>query len=69
MDGKLTFDRLTDVYHSGTKHEEDQPAHLHVADPNLCETTLPGGVREPLREVLPGRGLRDGAEGAPSPKT
>src|SRR5262249_54313437 len=24
-DGKLTFDRLTDVYHSGTRHEEDQP--------------------------------------------
>jgi len=20
-DGKLTFDRLTDVYHSGTRHE------------------------------------------------
>ena len=40
-DGKLTFDRLTDVFHSGTIHEEDQPAHLHVADPNICETTLP----------------------------
>ena len=26
-DGKLTFDKLTDLYHSGTKHEEDQPAH------------------------------------------
>jgi len=24
-DGKLTFDKLTDLYHSGTKHEEDQP--------------------------------------------
>src|SRR5205807_9785556 len=27
-DGTLTFDRLTDVYHSGTRHEEDQPCHL-----------------------------------------
>jgi electron-transferring-flavoprotein dehydrogenase len=35
-DGKLTFDRLTDVYHSGTRHEEDQPCHLHVADTNIC---------------------------------
>jgi electron-transferring-flavoprotein dehydrogenase len=35
-DGKLTFDRLTDVYHSGTRHEEDQPCHLHVLDPNIC---------------------------------
>jgi electron-transferring-flavoprotein dehydrogenase len=35
-DGKLTFDRLTDVYHSGTRHEEDQPCHLHVLDPSIC---------------------------------
>jgi electron-transferring-flavoprotein dehydrogenase len=35
-DGKVTFDRLTDVYHSGTRHEEDQPCHLHVLDPNIC---------------------------------
>jgi electron-transferring-flavoprotein dehydrogenase len=35
-DGALTFDRLTDVYHSGTRHEEDQPNHLHVADFNIC---------------------------------
>ena len=37
-DGKFTFDRLTDVYHSGTRHEEDQPCHLHVADTNICST-------------------------------
>src|ERR1700676_1715127 len=35
-DGKLTFDRLTDVYHSGTRHEEDQPCHLIVRDLNVC---------------------------------
>jgi len=35
-DGKLTFDRLTDVYHSGTRHEEDQPVHLVVEDLNIC---------------------------------
>lgn len=35
-DGTLTFDRLTDVYHSGTRHEEDQPCHLVVADLNIC---------------------------------
>jgi electron-transferring-flavoprotein dehydrogenase len=35
-DGVLTFDRLTDVYHSGTRHEEDQPVHLHVLDTNIC---------------------------------
>jgi electron-transferring-flavoprotein dehydrogenase len=37
-DGKLTFDRLTDVYHSGTRHEEDQPCHLVVHDLNVCAT-------------------------------
>jgi electron-transferring-flavoprotein dehydrogenase len=37
-DGKLTFDKLTDLYHSGTKHEEDQPSHLVVHDTNICAT-------------------------------
>ncbi|HEV2304722.1 MAG TPA: electron transfer flavoprotein-ubiquinone oxidoreductase [Candidatus Acidoferrales bacterium] len=35
-DGVLTFDRLTDVYHSGTRHEEDQPCHLIVRDTSIC---------------------------------
>jgi len=36
IDNVLTFDRLTDVYNSGTIHEEDQPSHLKVADTNIC---------------------------------
>jgi electron-transferring-flavoprotein dehydrogenase len=35
-DGKLTFDRLTDVFHSGTRHLDDEPCHLQVADTNIC---------------------------------
>jgi electron-transferring-flavoprotein dehydrogenase len=35
-DGALTFDRLSDVYHSGTRHEEDQPCHLVVLEPDIC---------------------------------
>jgi electron-transferring-flavoprotein dehydrogenase len=35
-DGELTFDRLADVYNSGTSHEEDQPVHLLVHDPSIC---------------------------------
>jgi len=35
-DGKLTFDRLTDVYHSGTRHDEDQPCHRKVLEPTVC---------------------------------
>jgi electron-transferring-flavoprotein dehydrogenase len=34
-DGVLTFDRLTNVAFSSTNHEEDQPVHLKVADPEL----------------------------------
>jgi electron-transferring-flavoprotein dehydrogenase len=34
-DGVLTFDRLTSVAFSGTNHEEDQPVHLKVSDPEL----------------------------------
>ena len=37
-DGRLTFDKLTDLYHSGTKHEEDQPVHLVIHDTNICNT-------------------------------
>ena len=35
-DNVLTFDKLTDVFNSGTMHDEDQPAHLHVADTKIC---------------------------------
>lgn len=36
IDNVLTFDKLTDVYKSGTIHEEDQPSHLLIADTNIC---------------------------------
>jgi electron-transferring-flavoprotein dehydrogenase len=36
IDHELTFDRLGDVYNSGTTHEEDQPVHLIVADTSIC---------------------------------
>ncbi len=32
-DGKITFDRLSSVFISNTNHEEDQPAHLKLRDP------------------------------------
>lgn len=35
-DGKLTFDKLADLYYSGTRHEENQPPHLQVRDPGIC---------------------------------
>jgi len=41
-DGKISFDKLTSVFLSNTNHEEDQPCHLTLKDPEL-----------PLRENLP----------------
>jgi len=32
-DGKVSFDRLSSVFISNTNHEEDQPAHLKLRDP------------------------------------
>ncbi len=35
-DSALQMDRLSDLYHSGTRHEEDQPPHLRIPDPAIC---------------------------------
>ncbi len=41
-DGKLTFDIPSSLFLSGTNHEEDQPVHLVLADPEV-----------PIRDNLP----------------
>jgi len=41
-DGKISFDKLSSVFLSNTNHEEDQPCHLILADPEV-----------PLRDNLP----------------
>jgi electron-transferring-flavoprotein dehydrogenase len=46
-DGRLTFDRLSSVFVSNTNHEENQPAHLHLANLNLqraSEHDIYGGL-------------------------
>ena len=65
-DGVLSFDRLTNVSFSFTNHEESQPAHLQLTDPEVpirwnlpkfaepAERYCPAGVYEVIRE--------DGAE-------
>ncbi len=50
---KLVFDRLADVYMSGTAHEEDQPVHLHVADPSLCVTRCTAEFANPCERFCP----------------
>src|SRR5882672_9936740 len=36
FDDKLTFSKLSDLFTSGTMHDEDQACHLHVLDPKIC---------------------------------
>ncbi|MGZ4788156.1 MAG: 4Fe-4S dicluster domain-containing protein [Terriglobales bacterium] len=52
-DGRLTFDKLTDLYHSGTKHEEDQPAHLVIHDTNICNTRCVVEYGSPCQRFCP----------------
>jgi electron-transferring-flavoprotein dehydrogenase len=52
-DGKLTFDKLTDLYHSGTKHEEDQPSHLIVHDTNICSARCTVEFGNPCTHFCP----------------
>ena len=54
-DGKLTFDKLTDVYHSGTKHEEDQPIHLVIHDTDICNTRCTVEYGNPCQHFCPAK--------------
>src|SRR5580693_5221222 len=63
-DGKLTFDRLTDVYHSGTRHEDDQPCHLKVRDLNICSTRCVEEYGNPCQYFCPAAVYEMAREGA-----
>jgi electron-transferring-flavoprotein dehydrogenase len=52
-DGTLTFDKLTSVYSSGTIHEEDQPCHLVVTQPDLCSTRCVEEFGNPCQHFCP----------------
>jgi electron-transferring-flavoprotein dehydrogenase len=52
-DGKLTFDRLTDVYHSGTRHEDDQPVHLVIEDLDICNSRCGKEFGNPCQYFCP----------------
>jgi electron-transferring-flavoprotein dehydrogenase len=61
-DGALTFDRLSSVFLSNTNHEENQPCHLQLKDPDVAIKTnlalydapeqryCPAGVYEIVRD-------------------
>jgi electron-transferring-flavoprotein dehydrogenase len=62
-DGVLSFDRLTNVAFSATNHDEAQPAHLKLRDPNIpilvnlpeyaepAQRYCPAGVYEVISEA------------------
>jgi electron-transferring-flavoprotein dehydrogenase len=52
-DGKLTFDRLTNVSFSGTNHEEDQPVHLKLFDPSIPVMENLPDYAEPAQRYCP----------------
>ncbi|MBK8180624.1 MAG: electron transfer flavoprotein-ubiquinone oxidoreductase [Planctomycetes bacterium] len=68
------MDKLTDVYWSGTIHEEDQPAHLLVTDPSICVSRCTEEYGNPCRHFCPaavyewpeGRG-KDGSSASAGP--
>lgn len=52
-DGTLSFDKLSSVFLSNTNHEEDQPIHLQLADPNIpIKHNLPR-YAEPAQRYCP----------------
>jgi electron-transferring-flavoprotein dehydrogenase len=53
IDRRLTFDRLTNVHYSGTRHAEDQPSHLIVHDTDICRTRCREEYGNPCTRFCP----------------
>ncbi|MCW7552711.1 electron transfer flavoprotein-ubiquinone oxidoreductase [Endozoicomonas gorgoniicola] len=52
-DGKISFDRLGSVFLSNTNHEEDQPCHLKLTDPDIPITGNLPMFDEPAQRYCP----------------
>ncbi len=46
-------DRLASVYFAATEHDEDQPIHLHVAEPDICVTRCTVEYNNPCTRFCP----------------
>jgi len=53
IDRQLTFDKLTNVHYSGTRHPEDQPSHLIVHDTDICRTRCREEYGNPCTRFCP----------------
>jgi electron-transferring-flavoprotein dehydrogenase len=71
FDGTKTFDKESDVYYSGTTHEEQQPPHLRIPDLNVCYTVCREEYQNPCTSFCPANVYEmetDEATGKPSLK-
>jgi electron-transferring-flavoprotein dehydrogenase len=53
FDNTYTIDKLTDVYLSRTTHEEDQPSHLVITNPDICNTQCTEEYGNPCQHFCP----------------
>ena len=53
FDNKLTFDKITDVYHGAVSHTEDQPSHLHILDTEICASRCAEEYGNPCQRFCP----------------
>ncbi|MBA3631210.1 MAG: electron transfer flavoprotein-ubiquinone oxidoreductase [Acidobacteria bacterium] len=53
FDKELTFDKVTDVFHAGVSHDEDQPSHLHILDTEICATRCAEEYGNPCQRFCP----------------
>jgi electron-transferring-flavoprotein dehydrogenase len=80
-DGKLSFDKPSSVFLSNTNHEEDQPCHLQLNNPELpiahnldtyneaAQRYCPAGVYEIVKEVNGGSKFQINAQNCVHCKT
>ncbi len=67
-DGVISFDRLSSVFIANVSHEEDQPCHLTLNNPELAITVNLADYDAPEQRYCPAgvyEILHDGAEGKP----
>jgi len=53
FDNTYTFDKVSDVYYGGVLHEENQPAHLLIADTEVCITRCTEEYGNPCLHFCP----------------
>jgi electron-transferring-flavoprotein dehydrogenase len=53
FDNEYVFDKVTDVYKSGTMHEEHQPSHLVITDYDICNNRCTEEYGNPCQHFCP----------------